>query len=62
MSTFTTVMLLGWAVLIASWFPKAWIIKNDQTRRLINLCLAAIALTIFLATGFAEFVLKPEGL
>jgi|688.fasta_scaffold1318809_3 hypothetical protein len=62
MSTFTTVMLLGWAVLIASWFPKKWFIKDDQTRRLVNICLAAIAFGIFVATGFAEFILKPGGL
>jgi hypothetical protein len=62
MSTFTTVMLLGWTFLLASWFPKAWMIKNDQTRRLVNLCLAAISLGIFFAAGFAEFILKPEGL
>jgi hypothetical protein len=55
-------MLLGWTVLIVSWFPKAWMIKNDRTRRLVNLCLATVALAIFLATGYAEFILKPEGL
>jgi hypothetical protein len=62
MSTYTLFMLLGWTVLIVSWFPKAWMIKNDRTRRLVNLCLATVALAIFLATGYAEFILKPEGL
>ena len=62
MSTYTLFMLLGWTVLIASWFPKRWLIKNDESRRLVNLTLAAVSLAIFLATGFAEFVLKPEGL
>lgn len=62
MSTYTLYMLLGYIVLIASWVPKRWLIKNDESRRLVNLCLASVALAIFLATGFAEFVLKPEGL
>ena len=55
-------MLLGWAVLIVSWIPKKWFIKDDQTRRLVNICLAAIAFGIFVATEFAEFILKPGGL
>lgn len=60
MSTFTTVMLLGWAVLIASWFPKKWFITDENTRRLFNLWLAAIALTIFVAAGIANYILIPS--
>lgn len=51
MSTFSALMLTGWAFQIASWFPKKLFITDNQKRRLLNLSLSAIALTIFLAAG-----------
>lgn len=55
MSTYDLMMLIGWVVLIASWFPKKWFIKDDHTRNLINVWIAAMSLTIFLAACFAKF-------
>jgi hypothetical protein len=43
-------MLTGWSFLLASWFPKPFI-TDEPKRRLLNIALAAIALTIFLAAG-----------
>jgi hypothetical protein len=51
MSTFTALMLTGWSFQIASWFPKKLFITDNQKRRLLNLVLSAMALTIFLAAG-----------
>ena len=47
---YTTLMLTGWAFLLASWFPKPFI-TDEPKRRLLNIALAAISLTIFLAAG-----------
>jgi hypothetical protein len=51
MSTFTALMLIGWAFQLAAWFPKALFITDIQKRRLLNISLSAIALTIFLSAG-----------
>jgi len=50
MSTFTALMLTGWAFQISAWFPKPFI-TDIQKRRLLNISLSAIALTIFLSAG-----------
>jgi hypothetical protein len=47
---YTTLMLTGWAFLLASWFPKPFI-TDEPKRRLLNIALAAISLSIFLAAG-----------
>lgn len=39
-------LLSGWLLLLASWFPKPFI-KNETMRRGINLILAAFAFGIF---------------
>jgi hypothetical protein len=44
-------MLTGWAFQLSAWFPKKLFITDNQTRRLLNIVLSAIALTIFLAAG-----------
>ena len=51
MSTFTTLMLTGWAFQLSAWFPKGLFITDIQKRRLLNIALSAIALTIFLSAG-----------
>ena len=51
MSTFTTLMLTGWAFQLSAWFPKELFITDIQKRRLLNIALSAIALTIFLSAG-----------
>ena len=51
MSTFTTLMLIGWTFQLAAWFPKGLFITDTQKRRLLNISLSAIALTIFLSAG-----------
>ena len=51
MSTFTVLMLIGWTFLLTAWFPKALFITDIQKRRLLNISLSAIALTIFLSAG-----------
>ena len=49
-SIYTTLMLTGWAFLLASWFPKPFI-TDEPKRRLLNIALAAISLSIFLSAG-----------
>jgi hypothetical protein len=51
MSTFSALMLTGWAFQLTAWFPKKSFIINDQKRRLLNFSLSAIALTIFISAG-----------
>lgn len=48
---YTTLMLIGWAFLLTAWFPKKLFIIDNQKRKLLNLVLSAIALTIFLSAG-----------
>jgi hypothetical protein len=50
-SIYTTLMLTGWAFQISAWFPKPFI-TDIQKRRLLNIALSAIALTIFLSAGW----------
>jgi hypothetical protein len=50
-SIYTTLMLTGWAFQLTAWFPKKLFIADNQTRRLLNIVLSAIALTIFLSAG-----------
>jgi hypothetical protein len=47
---YTTLMITGWAFLLASWFPKPFI-TDEPKRRLLNIALAAISLSIFLSAG-----------
>ena len=47
---YTTLMLTGWAFQISAWFPKPFI-TDIEKRRLLNVALSAIALSIFLAAG-----------
>ena len=47
---YTTLMLTGWAFQLSAWFPKPFII-DIQKRRLLNIALSAIALSIFLSAG-----------
>jgi hypothetical protein len=47
---YTTLMLTGWAFLLASWFPKPFI-TDEPKRRLLNVALSAISLTIFISAG-----------
>lgn len=49
---YTALMLTGWAFQISAWFPKPFI-TDIQKRRLLNVALSAIALSIFLAAGWA---------
>ena len=51
MSTFTTLMLIGWTFQLAAWFPKGLFITDIQKRRLLNIALSSIALSIFLSAG-----------
>ena len=51
MSTFTALMLTGWAFQISAWFPKKLFITDIQKRRLLNITLSAISLSIILAAG-----------
>jgi len=51
MSTFTTLMLIGWTFQLAAWFPKGLFITDIQKRRLLNIALSSIALSNFLSAG-----------
>jgi hypothetical protein len=44
-------MLIGWTFQLASWFPKGLFITDIQKKRLFNISLSAIALTIFISAG-----------
>ena len=48
------VLIIGWLFLLASWFPKPFI-KDDQSRRGLNLVLSGIATGIFIVGIITEF-------
>ena len=50
------VLIIGWLFLLASWFPKPFI-KDDQSRRGLNLVLNSIAVGIFIA-GLIHLITK----
>jgi hypothetical protein len=49
-------LIIGWLFLLASWFPKPFI-KDEQTRRGINLVLASLATGVFIS-GLVILLMK----
>jgi len=48
-------LIIGWLFLLAAWFPKPFI-KDEQTRRGINLALSGIATGIFVGGTITMFI------
>ena len=61
MNTYDLMMVVGWVATLASWFPKKWFIKNDETRIHTNLYLSGAGFIVFIVAGFIKFVCKVEG-
>ena len=54
MNTFNIIMLIGWILLLATWFPKESFITNEYIRTKVNLVLLVISLGFFLAAGITQ--------
>jgi len=54
MNTFNIIMLIGWILLLATWFPKESFITNEYIRTKVNLVLLVISLGFFLAAGISQ--------
>lgn len=48
-------LIVGWLFLLASWFPKPFI-KDEQTRRGLNLALSGIATGVFISGMFSIMI------
>ena len=48
-------LIIGWLFLLATWLPKPFI-KDEQTRRGINLALSGIATGIFIGGTITMFI------